>query len=153
MIYSMSRSSFLVVVGCAIVTGCMSADIAMYPIEGPYSKTVPLQVAKAKAIGVENNSGKLIATLPNGEKCEGKWSSVAPQFASASTGSLWGLYGGAVFGTSVTTGIMPGVNKGQAFMTCSAGTTVEAEYFTGSGTANGYGVAKDSAGNVYKMLF
>lgn len=30
---------------------------------------------------------------------------------------------------------------------------MQAEFFTGSGTANGYGIAKDSRGNVYKMLF
>jgi hypothetical protein len=29
----------------------------------------------------------------------------------------------------------------------------EAEFLTGSGTTNGYGVAVDSDGNVYKLLF
>ncbi len=38
-------------------------------------------------------------------------------------------------------------------MTCSRGTTIEAEFFTGSGTANGYGIARDSNANIYKMLF
>ena len=30
---------------------------------------------------------------------------------------------------------------------------MEAEFFTGSGTANGYGVARDSNSNVCKMIF
>ena len=38
-------------------------------------------------------------------------------------------------------------------MTFDRGTSIQAEFFTGSGTANGYGVAKDNANNIYKMLF
>jgi hypothetical protein len=30
---------------------------------------------------------------------------------------------------------------------------LQVEFFTGSGTANGSGVAKDNKGNVYKVLF
>lgn len=73
--------------------------------------------------------------------------------SSVTTGSLIGLYGATAGFTSATSGNLPGVNRGQAFATCSRGTTVEAEFLTGSGTANGYGIAKDSGGNVYRMLF
>jgi len=137
---------------CAL-SGCMSANVNMYPIQGPLAKQVPLPTVKAVAMGVENNSGPIKATLADGQLCNGTWSSVAPRIGAVTTGSLFSVYGGAVYGSSVTTGIMPGVNKGQAFMTCNRGTTVDAEFFTGSGTASGYGIAKDSAGNVYKMLF
>lgn len=135
------------------LSGCMSQDIALYPIEGPLSQQTPLPVVKAVAKGVESNTGQLLMTLPNGEKCQGKWSSVAPQYTSVSSGSLFSAYGGAVFGSGVTSGNLPGVNKGHAFVTCNRGTTVQSEFFTGSGTANGYGISKDSNGNVYKMLF
>lgn len=138
---------------CFSVTGCMSANITMYPVEGPYSLKTPLPIIKAIAKGVENNTGQMLATLPDGQTCSGTWSSVAPQFGAVTSGSLFSVYGGAMFGTSVTTGIKPGVNKGQAFMTCSRGAKIDIEYFTGSGTANGYGIAKDSDGNVYKLLF
>ncbi|KXF78534.1 hypothetical protein ATN84_01710 [Paramesorhizobium deserti] len=134
------------------LTGCMSANVNMYPIEGPYAQIVPRPVVKAVAQGVEGNSGPIKATLPDGQTCIGTWSSVAPRTGYVSTGALFTQYG-AVFGSTVTQGILPGVNKGQAFMTCSRGTSVDAEFFTGSGTANGYGIAKDSTGNVYKMLF
>jgi len=144
--------SLILLTACSFLSGCMSANVSMYPIEGPYSKTTPLPVVKATAIGVENNSGPIKATLPDGQTCQGTWSSVAPQTGQVSTGALFTQYG-AVFGSTVSRGIMPGVNKGQAFMTCSKGTTVDAEYYTGSGTANGYGIAKDSNGNVFKMLF
>jgi len=69
-----------------------------------------------------------------------------------SSGSLFTQYGSVVgFDTSVSN--VPGVNRGQAMSFCASGRTLEAELVTGSGTANGYGVAKDSDGNVYKMLF
>ena len=48
---------------------------------------------------------------------------------------------------------MPGVNRGQAMSFCESGKSIEAEFLTGSGTANGYGVAVDSNGNIYKLLF
>jgi len=33
------------------------------------------------------------------------------------------------------------------------GTVIQVEFYTGSGTANGTGVAKDNKGNVFKVLF
>ncbi len=74
---------------------------------------------------------------------------MAPKVAGE--GALFSQYG-TVVGFSYS-GIQPGVNKGHAFMTCSHGTTFEAEFFTGSGTANGYGIARDSNENIFKMLF
>jgi hypothetical protein len=91
--------------------------------------------------------------LPDGEPCEGRWSSVAPTYTAATSGTLWGRYGSLAAFSGTTTGIAPGINRGEAFLTCARGTTINVEFFTGSGTANGYGIAEDSRGNVYKMLF
>jgi hypothetical protein len=112
----------------------------------------PLPVIVATVDGITGNTGGIILSMPGGESCTGKWSSVAPRYAGVTTGSLFSRYG-AVAGFAVTSGILPGVNRGQAFLTCAAGTTIKAEFFTGSRTANGYGVARDSNANVYKMLF
>lgn len=141
--------TFAMLIACA---GC-SANIDMFPVAGPLSEVRPLPVVKATAENVTSNSGRLIIALPDGQACEGRWSSVAPRMASSSTGTLMSTYG-TVAGFSVgSTGILPGVNRGEAFASCSGGTTVDAEFFTGSGTANGYGIARDSDGNVYRMLF
>jgi hypothetical protein len=135
----------------AYLAGC-SADVDLFPIQGPYSQQRPVPLVKAKADGITGNSGTLSLTLPDGQSCRGRWSSVAPQAVSVSSGSLFGTYG-SLAGYAVTSGNQPGVNKGQAFATCNGGTSVDVEFFTGSGTANGYGVAKDTDGNVYKVLF
>jgi hypothetical protein len=133
--------------------GCSSSQIVtFYPIKGPLAAQVPLPVAKATAEGITGNTGPLTMTLPNGEACTGQWSSAAPQQVAVTSASLFTLYGPAA-GYSVTAGNVPGVNRGEAFMNCDRGTTVQAEFYTGSGTANGYGVAKDSSNNIYKMLF
>lgn len=134
------------------LTAC-SAGIDLFPLEGPYSKLSPPPVLRARAEGVTSNSGQLSITYPDGEICKGRWSSVAPQFAGASTGVLMGTYGALVGFTAGATGIVPGVNRGEAFVTCRTGRTMQAEFFTGSGTAHGYGIAKDSDQNVFKMLF
>ena len=110
----------------------------------------PLPVISAKADGILGNTGDLSLSLPSGENCTGKWSSAAPQMVATST--LMTQYGG-VAGYAVTSGPAPGVNRGEAFVSCNQGTTMQVEFYTGSGTANGYGLAKDSLGNVYKLIF
>jgi hypothetical protein len=134
-----------------LASGC-SQPVTLYPVQGPLSKQQPLPTIAAQADGILGNTGDLSLTLPDGEACRGKWSSAAPQQVSVSTGSLFSMYGSAA-GYGVTAGNVPGVNRGEAFLTCDRSTTIQAEFFTGSGTANGYGVAKDSRGNIYKMIF
>jgi hypothetical protein len=144
------RCSLVSLAGLTLA-GC-STSVNLYPVQGPMAAQRPLPTIVATADGITGNTGNLTLTLPNGERCAGKWSSVAPQFAAVGSTSLFTRYG-SVAGFSVTTGPVPGVNKGQAFLSCDQGTTMEAEFFTGSGTANGYGVAHDSNSNVYKMIF
>jgi len=48
---------------------------------------------------------------------------------------------------------VPGVNKGEAVLVGDRGTVIQVEFYTGSGTANGTGVAKDNKGNTWKVLF
>lgn len=136
------------------LAGCGSASqtVTFYPVKGPLAAQVPLPVVTAKADGITGNTGPMTMTLASGETCSGQWSSAAPQQVSVTSGGLFTMYGPAA-GYSVTAGNVPGVNRGEAFMSCEQGTTVQAEFFTGSGTANGYGVAKDSKNNIYKMLF
>jgi len=126
--------------------------VTLYPVKGPYSEQAPKPVLMATAHDVNNNTDRFVIMLPNNEICEGKWSSAAGVVVSTGFGTLFSQYGSAVgFGTSVTN--VPGVNRGEAMSFCPSGRSIEAEFYTGSGTANGYGVAKDNEGNIYKMLF
>ncbi|SFF92529.1 hypothetical protein [Roseobacter denitrificans] len=129
-----------------------STTANLYPVSGPMSQQSPVPTLVATVDGITGNTGGFSFSMPTGAVCTGKWSSVAPQSASVTTGSLFSQFG-SVAGYSTTVGNVPGVNKGQAFATCSDNTRFDVEFFTGSGTANGYGIAKDTNGNVYKMLF
>lgn len=126
-----------------------SKTVSLFPVEGPASKQVPLLVLSATVDGITSNSGGVTLVTETGEKCDGRWSSIAPQYSI--NGSLFTQYG-TIVGINVA-GIQPGKNRGQALLACSRGTKFEAEFVTGSGTASGYGIAKDSNGNIYKMIF
>jgi hypothetical protein len=48
---------------------------------------------------------------------------------------------------------MPGINRGEAMAVCKSGNRLQVEFYTGSGTASGLGVASDDKGNVFKLIF
>lgn len=123
----------------------------MYPVEGPKTKAMPLPVIRATASGIEGNTGNLTFADTDGGACAGTWSSGAPSTLISGT-SLVAIYGGAT-GVDVSIPAISAMNRGQAFIACDTGTTFQAEFYTGNGTANGFGIAKDNKGNVYRILF
>lgn len=141
----------LLTVVLSVLAGC-SITASVYPIAGPMSEQLPLPVLAAQVHSVHKNTGQIDMMLPSGEKLVGKWSSIAPQSSSATIGALSSTWT-TVFGSSFTTANLPGVNRGEAMLVGDRGTVMEVEFFTGSGTANGTGVAKDNQGNYYKVLF
>jgi hypothetical protein len=137
----------------SFLQGCSSSTTAsLFPVEGPLSKSNPSVPIVAKVGGIFGNSGPFEVVLPVNIVCKGRWSSVAPTYSDSSNVSLLTKYG-SINGTSQSSGIVPGVNKGQAFAQCSDGNSLNAEFVTGSGTANGYGFAEDKKGNVFKLIF
>jgi hypothetical protein len=130
----------------------MSTTASMYPVQGPLSNEGKVTPIVAKVGGITGGTGPFELQMPNGSVCKGKWASVAPTYAETSHVSLLTRYGTFV-GTGTSSGIVPGANKGQAYAVCDDGNAINAEFVTGSGTANGYGVAEDKQGNVFKLLF
>ena len=141
------------------LAGC-STTAMLYPVEGPLSQKHPPIVLEARADGITGNTGNISLTLPDGENCKGKWSVIAPLSVGISTvsanstftsgiASAWGT----VYGSGYTIRNVPGVNRGEAILVGDKGTTIQLEFYTGSGTANGIGAARDNRGNIYKVLF
>jgi hypothetical protein len=142
-----------------LCVGC-STTARLYPVEGPMSKQIPLPVLAANVEGILGNTGGITLTMPDGERCTGHWSSIAPQqvgFTSVAASGLTtsGLASAwtTAYGSGFSFSNAPGVNRGEAMLTGEKGTVLQVEFFTGSGTANGTGVAKDNHGNVFKVLF
>lgn len=134
-----------------LMTAC-STSVSMFPAEGPLRKTTPNPVLVATAKNITSNSGKFSVTYPNGDKCIGRWASIAPQMVSTSWGNLFTQYG-TLTGVSLSNTSLPGINRGEAIAICESGNRLQVEFYTGSGTANGLGVAKDEQGNVFKLIF
>jgi hypothetical protein len=134
-----------------MMSGC-SITASMVPVEGPLSQLRPVPIIEATVDGVMGHTGTISMTMPDGEQCSGRWSSAAGTGISYGSGSLFGTYG-AAYGTGFAISTGHGQNPGQAFLTCNRGTTMQIEFVTGSGTAHGFGFAKDNNGNVYKLIF
>jgi hypothetical protein len=124
----------------------------MFPTAGPLKDLKPVPVLKATVEGIMNNTGPFKLTYPNGDVCEGRWASIAPQMVSVGWGNIFNKYG-SIAGVQTSVANMPGINKGEAMAVCASGNQLQVEFFTGSGTANGTGVAKDELGNVFKLIF
>ena len=135
----------------ALVAAC-STTARFYPVEGPASTQPPVTVLVATINGITGNNGSLTLNLPDGTPCQGEWSSAAGVQRTTTTGSLFTQYG-AIYGSSSTVTSGGGQNPGQAIATCTDGTRFEIEFVTGGGTANGFGFARDTRGNVYRVLF
>lgn len=131
--------------------GC-STTANLYPVKGPLSEIQPLPIIRARVDGIMGNSGGISLTMPDGEFCKGQWSSAAGMSVSYGSGSLFSQYGSAYW-SGYTVSNKPGENRGQAMIVGARGTIIEVEFYTGSGTANGFGLAKDNKGNIYKVLF
>lgn len=139
------------IAGGLALGGC-STTARMYPVQGPASQAVPPTTLRATINGIMGNNGSLSFTLPNGSGCEGEWSSAAGVQTTVSSMNLIGRYS-SVFGTGISTTSGGGQNPGQAIALCSDGTRFDIEFVTGGGTANGFGFAEDTNGNVYRVLF
>jgi hypothetical protein len=145
------RLTHIAVLAAGALSAC-STTANLYPVQGPLSLQKPVPILIATVDGITGNTGGFNFTMPDGAACSGRWSSVAPQHVTVTTSSLFSRYG-TVTGYGTTVGNVPGVNKGQAFAICSDNTRFDVEFLTGSGTANGYGIATDTNDNVYKMIF
>jgi hypothetical protein len=150
----------LLTVSISAVLAACSVSGQLYPVAGPMAKVKPLPVLTVKIDGVTGNSGPAEIALPGGEICRGKWSVVAPRMVGGSTYSGTGQISSGLDSAFISTQGhsfvnvgAPGTNKGQAMLVGDRGTVIECAFVVGSGTASGYGAAKDSHGNTYKLIF
>ena len=129
-----------------------TTTMQFYPLEGAIATEDPSQVIEATMRNVNGTSGALAFRLPDGNRCDGTWSSLTPKTFSRSGGvSLtWRKTGGEV-GSKTDT--VARVNDGEIYAVCEDGTRVQGTFVIGSGTTSGTGTATDTNGNVYKLLF
>ena len=133
------------------ISSCSIAVTAV-PVSGPAMGTGSMV---AKFTWANSNSGKVTATMPWGEKCTGRystggadggmaWNSGAMQFHKSSQSSFGEFESRAAS--------MGSVHVGKALLVGDQGTVIDVIYAATSPT-HGFGEAKDSKGNFYKIVF
>ncbi len=151
-----------------LISGCATTG-RLYPIEGPLAAN-PV-VLKATYSYWGTGSGKICLTMPDGELCEGEYTTLSDGFTVVSTtsgGASLDTNGGiattrgagfftvdqyaSYWGSSYVSG-MKNKQYGQATLIGNKGTIMQVEYFTDSLSARGFGLAKDNKGNIYKVHF
>jgi hypothetical protein len=143
---------FLALLSVCILTAC-SREVHLYPIQGPLASQTPTPIFAAKITGAFN-SGSITATLANGEVFSGPWKMISVSLASA-----WDTVYGQDFYTAHVLGTPLFV---QAVLTGNQGTVLQVEMYRqehGSDTGPNSvapldirGVAKDSKGNIFKIV-
>jgi hypothetical protein len=154
----------LLLLSTCLVSGCFNAHL--YPVQGPLASQTPPPIYAAKVVGAFN-SGKVSATLANGEVFAGPWKAISVKERAAqsaagkqpafSLSAAWdtvygpGFYTAHVLGTRLFA---------QATLTGSHGTALQMEMYRhehpGDAAAPAIdvkGVAKDDQGNIYKLAF
>jgi hypothetical protein len=107
-------------------------------MHGQWVLEKPARLSKLTVVtvdGIMENTGNISMTMPNGEACTGKWSSASPSNGCDDNHVVIYSVRIAIAGLGTMVGPAPGVS-GEEFVTCAQGTSLQAEFYTGSGTAN-----------------
>ena len=152
----------LALLGISLISGCQ-LNGHLFPVQGPLASLPPPPIYSVKMTGAIN-SGNFVIALADGEKFSGPWKQLSVNARSQSAGdaasfnlaSAWdtvygqNFYSAHVLGSRLFT---------RAAMTGSQGTILQVEMYKredgrDDATSSGIqGVAKDSKGNIYKLVF
>lgn len=125
--------------------GGREIQVSMYPADGPLKKSGKTQAVPGKVGGV-GTAGTFAFTRPDGVSCAGKWTTLQSQ---PGADSLLTKYGAVTGISSKVSGMVGGLAIGA----CSNSATFQAKYYVVPTADSGFGVATDSNGNVYKIIF
>jgi hypothetical protein len=152
----------LLIVLVSLMSGC-SAMGHFYPVQGPLSAQTPVPVYTAKFTGAFN-SGNISVDVGSGQTCSGRW--VAGHAEPASTGSTNGANSNnlaaewdTVYGQGFYVAHVLGARLfARAQADCGKGVTLSIEMYRRDNPTEEVtpieirGVAKDTMGNIYKVV-
>jgi hypothetical protein len=135
------------------LSGCYSKPLGVMASEDPSFKGMDMQLAEARLHNFLADHGTMSLALPDGDRCQGKWTISKKRFAGVPPESLLNAMGPLAKRNVSIVGNEPSSRNGKASLYCWRGTTVEVDFVTRRGTADGYGVARDSGGRYYLLDF
>jgi hypothetical protein len=151
---------------CTLLCVCALSGFAnangetLYPVQGPAAAQAPPPVMTAKFSGT--NSGKFTLVQAHGESFQGQWAFVIPSFVSAKTPQDPAAYlpqpnlafaWDAVYGQGYFLAQVIGTRIRRVVATGDHGTVIQVECLFADIHAGFNGVAFDSKGNLYKVVF
>ena len=139
--------------GALALSGCYSKPLDITAAEDPSFKGMDMQLAQARLYNFLSDHGTVTLALPKGQACRGTWTTDKRRFAGVSQTSLLNAIGPDADRTISTVGNEPTSRNGRASLFCDDATTVQMDFVTRRGTADGYGVARDSGGRHYLIKF
>ena len=152
----LKAKSSLVLFAILLTSGCYVGPKArLYPVQGPLSAQTPVPVFVGKISG--SYSGKISVVLGNGEVCKARWTSATAMPAN-SMSTIWdSVYGPGYYVAHIH------YDNGQSVLPCDRGTVLHVQWIINvddnidvdNRRADVFvnGVAKDSDGNIYKVVF
>jgi len=151
----------LALLSVCIVAGSAAAGAeTLYPVQGPLAAQASPPVMKATFH--ETSSGNFTLVQANGETFQGKWAFLVPSYVNAKTPETSANYlpqpnlafaWDTVYGQGFFLAQVLGTRIMQVVATGDKGTVIQVERLYGDPRAGFNGVAVDSKGNVYKVLW
>jgi hypothetical protein len=136
----------LALIALPIISGC-TMKASMYPVSGPLVDSGQAKPIPVKYTYNGSGHGKITFYMPDGEVCEGEYTTVSDGEATTIFAyDQFSSYYGNGFSTSLK-------QHGQAIAYGNSGTVLQAEYFVDSMTFHGYGLAKDNKDNLFKLMW
>ena len=157
----MKAKFVLALLSVCIIAGSAAAFAeALYPVQGPLAAQAPPPAMKATFHGT--NSGSFSLVQANGETFHGKWAFLTPSFVNNKTPETPASYlpqsnlafaWDTVYGQGYFVSQVLGTRIKQVVATGDRGTVIQVECLYGDPHAGLNGVAVDSKGNVYKVIW
>jgi hypothetical protein len=151
----------LLLLSACIISGSVAAfGETLYPVQGPMAAQAPPPVITAKFNGT--SSGKFTLVQANGESFQGKWASLIPSFVNTKTPETPASFlpqpnlafaWDAVYGQGYFLAQIVGTRIRQVVATGNNGTVIQVECLFGDARAGLNGIAVDSKGNLFKVVW
>lgn len=137
----------LVLSGCIPFIPNLTPKLYLHPVKGPIVNQHPKTAITGFSTGIK--SGSISFQLPSGESCKGAWEAITQSQGDSGLVSDWDLvYGEGYF----TKHVLGSKWRGKSKIIGDKGSEFQLEFYRGVVQDSPLlGIARDTAGNVYKV--
>lgn len=142
--------AFICLTLIGVLSSC-SLTATGYPVAGPAAKQGHIIQARFTYGG--GGTGGVRVQMPDGEVCQGRYSTVVGGVMSPEVLAVAGGQSGVASG-AVASGHIMGLQTSRAMLAGNRGTIIDFEgYTSGANPMHGFGMAKDNRGSKWKLIW